>query len=331
MERGGRRFHGIDRPALRRGGERRRGPSAYGDPRVTVAVLQDRARAANGARPAEGATWPAVRALRHAMARCEPLPRPRRGAGMIAPARLRAAAGAPWSSASRWPTRRSRSSHPGRPASAGLRRPGRSYRSSAPRRRPGSSCRRCRRPRPSRPVLGRAGLRQRVPADRQHRVQRSGAGADHRPLPRPRRSPPRSCSSCATRSRAHYVEAGYVNSGALIPDQEVRDGVIEIQIVEGRLADVVVNGLTSLDPEFVGRADPARRRPAAQRQPAARADPAAPARPGDRPGQRAPRPGPAPRRGAARGRLVEAPRYQPTFRFANDRSPAVGAEHGELT
>ena len=34
---------------------------------------------------------------------------------------------------------------------------------------------------------------------------------------------------------ARYFEAGYVNSGALIPDQEVRDGVIGIQIVEGRL------------------------------------------------------------------------------------------------
>ena len=45
--------------------------------------------------------------------------------------------------------------------------------------------------------------------------------------------------------------AGYVNSGAIIPDQEVRNGVIEVRIIEGRLVDIVVNGLTSLKPEFV--------------------------------------------------------------------------------
>jgi len=35
-----------------------------------------------------------------------------------------------------------------------------------------------------------------------------------------------------------YIRAGYVNSGALIPDQKVRDRVIEIRIVEGVLSEV---------------------------------------------------------------------------------------------
>ncbi len=40
----------------------------------------------------------------------------------------------------------------------------------------------------------------------------------------------------------HYVDAGYVNSGALLPDQEVVDGVVGFQIVEGRLSRVRVEG-----------------------------------------------------------------------------------------
>jgi hemolysin activation/secretion protein len=38
----------------------------------------------------------------------------------------------------------------------------------------------------------------------------------------------------------HYVTAGYVTSGALIPDQSPQDGVVEIRIVEGTLAAIEV-------------------------------------------------------------------------------------------
>lgn len=34
-----------------------------------------------------------------------------------------------------------------------------------------------------------------------------------------------------------YIAAGYVNSGAQIPPQDVRDGVLEIEVIEGRLLD----------------------------------------------------------------------------------------------
>lgn len=40
----------------------------------------------------------------------------------------------------------------------------------------------------------------------------------------------------------HYIGHGYVNSGAVIPDQEVHDGKIAIQIVEGRLTTIKVTG-----------------------------------------------------------------------------------------
>jgi len=39
-----------------------------------------------------------------------------------------------------------------------------------------------------------------------------------------------------------YVDAGYLNSGAVLPDQDVRAGVVEFQIVEGRLAELSVEG-----------------------------------------------------------------------------------------
>jgi hemolysin activation/secretion protein len=39
-----------------------------------------------------------------------------------------------------------------------------------------------------------------------------------------------------------YINKGYINSGAVIPDQAVVGGVINIQIVEGKLTDVEVQG-----------------------------------------------------------------------------------------
>jgi hemolysin activation/secretion protein len=39
-----------------------------------------------------------------------------------------------------------------------------------------------------------------------------------------------------------YVDAGYANSGATLPDQQVHDGVLAVDIVEGRLGDVQIVG-----------------------------------------------------------------------------------------
>ncbi len=49
----------------------------------------------------------------------------------------------------------------------------------------------------------------------------------------------------------HYVNRGYINSGAVLPDQQVTDGVVLIEIVEGRLTDITVEGTKTLLPEFV--------------------------------------------------------------------------------
>lgn len=48
-----------------------------------------------------------------------------------------------------------------------------------------------------------------------------------------------------------YLNAGYINSGALLPDQEVAAGVIEYRIVEGRLSDITVTGTEHLDSSYV--------------------------------------------------------------------------------
>ncbi len=39
-----------------------------------------------------------------------------------------------------------------------------------------------------------------------------------------------------------YAQHGYVNSGAVIPDQTVGDGVVTLRVIEGELTDVVVTG-----------------------------------------------------------------------------------------
>jgi hemolysin activation/secretion protein len=51
-------------------------------------------------------------------------------------------------------------------------------------------------------------------------------------------------------SRA-YVEAGYINSGAAIDDQDCGSGVLTVRIVEGALTEVKVDGLSRLRPRFI--------------------------------------------------------------------------------
>jgi hemolysin activation/secretion protein len=48
-----------------------------------------------------------------------------------------------------------------------------------------------------------------------------------------------------------YVDKGYITSGALIPPQKLKDGVVEIQVVEGRLEGINVTGTQRLNPGYV--------------------------------------------------------------------------------
>jgi len=49
----------------------------------------------------------------------------------------------------------------------------------------------------------------------------------------------------------HYIDRGYINSGAVIPDQKVVDGIINIVIVEGRLTDIEVIGNKHLKSSYI--------------------------------------------------------------------------------
>jgi hemolysin activation/secretion protein len=49
----------------------------------------------------------------------------------------------------------------------------------------------------------------------------------------------------------YYVKKGYINSGALIPEQTVDAGVLRLKVVEGRLSSVNVKGQGWLRPEYI--------------------------------------------------------------------------------
>ena len=40
----------------------------------------------------------------------------------------------------------------------------------------------------------------------------------------------------------HYAQHGYINSGAVLPDQQVRDGIVTMRIIEGVLSDIELTG-----------------------------------------------------------------------------------------
>jgi hemolysin activation/secretion protein len=48
----------------------------------------------------------------------------------------------------------------------------------------------------------------------------------------------------------HYIEHGYLTSGAFIPDQDAGDGVVTIRVVEGVLTDVEVQGVRRFRPGY---------------------------------------------------------------------------------
>jgi hemolysin activation/secretion protein len=48
-----------------------------------------------------------------------------------------------------------------------------------------------------------------------------------------------------------YIERGYITSGALIPPQTIQDGIVKIQVVEGRLEAINVTGMRRLNPDYV--------------------------------------------------------------------------------
>lgn len=122
-----------------------------------------------------------------------------------------------------------------------------------------------------------------------------------------------------------YIEAGYVNSGAVIPDQDVADGVVTLQIVEGRVSQIVVGGAQGFRPGVLanrlalGVGPPLNVNDLQERMQLMLQDPliaqlSAQLAPGIAPGE-----------AVLRVDVAEAKRYLAGIALDDDRSPAVGA------
>jgi hemolysin activation/secretion protein len=48
-----------------------------------------------------------------------------------------------------------------------------------------------------------------------------------------------------------YQDNGYVTTGAFIPLQEIKDGIITVQVIEGNLEEIIVTGNKRLNPNYV--------------------------------------------------------------------------------
>ncbi|MEH2411451.1 ShlB/FhaC/HecB family hemolysin secretion/activation protein [Nostoc sp.] len=48
-----------------------------------------------------------------------------------------------------------------------------------------------------------------------------------------------------------YINAGYVTSGAYIPEQTLTSGVVRIQVIEGELEDIQITGTRRLNPNYI--------------------------------------------------------------------------------
>jgi hemolysin activation/secretion protein len=128
----------------------------------------------------------------------------------------------------------------------------------------------------------------------------------------------------------HYIEAGYVNSGAVIPDQKVAEGVIEYRIVEGRLTQTEIEGLVHFQKDyFTDRIDlragpPLNVKTLEEELQILLRDPLVKSMnaqlvPGERPGE-----------AVLKAKVEEAPRFDLGLVVDNKLSPALGEVKGTL-
>jgi len=128
-----------------------------------------------------------------------------------------------------------------------------------------------------------------------------------------------------------YVEKGYINSGVIIPDQKVSDGIITLKIIEGVLTHIELAGNDRLRDNYIldriklGAGSPLNINRLRERLQLLQQSPLldrvnAELAPGLRRGE-----------GVLRIRVEEAARpYQVTASYNNHRSPAVGPEGWQL-
>lgn len=128
-----------------------------------------------------------------------------------------------------------------------------------------------------------------------------------------------------------YKNQGYVNSGAIVPDQTVADGIITIQIIEGQLQDIEIEGTKQFysfylrDRLFLSAGPPLNINPLQERLQLLLQDSRfdrinAELKAGLRPGQ-----------SILHLRVQEANPYRAWIEINNFQSPTVGAERGLAT
>jgi hemolysin activation/secretion protein len=128
-----------------------------------------------------------------------------------------------------------------------------------------------------------------------------------------------------------YINAGYINSGAILPDQAVTEGVITFQIVEGVLSQISVEGNKWFRESYIrdrielGAGPPVNVNPLQERLQLLQQDNRlraihAELRPGVKPGE-----------AVLKVNVDEKTPFYAWFAFNNYQSPSVGAERGLLT
>ena len=128
-----------------------------------------------------------------------------------------------------------------------------------------------------------------------------------------------------------YIDRGFINSGATIPDQNVDNGIVTFRFVEGRVTDIEVTGTEHFDPEFfrsrLARAatSPFNVENMQQEQQVLLQDPLVKRlnielQPGLVPGE-----------ARLNADVLEGPRYSLGTAIADDQSPTVGSVRGQIT
>ena len=127
-----------------------------------------------------------------------------------------------------------------------------------------------------------------------------------------------------------YINRGYINSGVVIPDQNVVNGVVAFRVVEGRVSDIEVTGTDHFDPEYFisrlahGTEPPFNVENLAREQQILLQDPLVKRLnlellPGLEPGE-----------ARLHADVLEGSRYSLNAQIADDQSPTVGAVRGQL-
>ncbi len=128
-----------------------------------------------------------------------------------------------------------------------------------------------------------------------------------------------------------YINRGYINSGAVLPDQTVSDGIVTYRVVEGVASAIDVTGTEHLDPDYVRNrlarsvGPPLNIKSVEERLQLLLQDPLierlnVEVRPGLQPGE-----------AVIGAKVGEAQRFSATAAIANNQSPSVGSERGEIS